>query len=293
MEESHLYTIWNPKHEADTIGAHRKLIRKQGFVKWLILYDEKSGDEYKEILSNDDIEKINAQAREKETVLYIQCLNIFHSPLYAGRIVEVGREVELSSIAQDPQVPSYYKDAMEQQNLRAFYSIKLCHLKQIDLDVILNLDPDATFRSEKFNYPFPCPVIQKKPRLLFTEDEEFENLVINHGYLEEHGGSTYYVESPLSKTGRTLTLGKIETALISLFQDNRRKAAKSILKELNESTGTDIDGKTLTAKIGQINKKFKECYSGRKLFVSSGKSTKSGTKYMIQSDHVLVKGIHK
>jgi hypothetical protein len=150
----HLYTIWNPKRCPSTIDEHLRVLRNQGAVKWLVLYDEKTEKDYKDILTNQDITRINDQSKNQETILFIQCLNIFHSKIYAGRVKSI-EKVTKNHFEDDLLIPKYYAEEAEKHSLIAHYLIELSDLKSLDLEEILNLIPDPEFKSEKFNYPFP------------------------------------------------------------------------------------------------------------------------------------------
>ena len=59
----HLYTIWHPNHEPRTVDEHIRVLRYERQVQWVILYDDKDDRQFKDILPQEDMDRINRQAR--------------------------------------------------------------------------------------------------------------------------------------------------------------------------------------------------------------------------------------
>jgi hypothetical protein len=262
-------------------------------VKWLILYDEKSEEDYKEILSSKDIETINTQAANDETVLFIQCLNIFHSGLFAGKIEEIKKEeLTKEEIEKDPYIPKYYLKSICNEKLKVHYQITLSELEPVKLKQILNLTSPKEFRSEKFNYPFPCIVYQKESRRVCKGTGKFNCIVITYGIPEGKDRNCWYVKIPerINSDG-PLTLGIKEVAFIELFENEesimittikkqlRKRYQKKIPKGLKENCN---DYNYLHRIRWRINDKFSNAYKGKILFKSdSGKFVRQASKLKI------------
>jgi hypothetical protein len=165
----HLFTIWHPKRNPDTIDDHIKVLVNNGRVKWLTLYDcdDFDKEEFRAILTDKQIKEINNQAQGTETLLFMQCLNIFHFPLYAGLIDSIERVDDTMTQDDDPLIPSYYKKVISAENLKPCYAVTLVAIDEVELKEVLNLIPDPQFKSAKFNFPFPCIVFQRNVHSIF------------------------------------------------------------------------------------------------------------------------------
>ena len=162
----HLYTIWNPALSDETIEEHIRTLINESFVKWLILYDDEIA--FKDTLNSETINRLNKQAEKKETLLFIQCLNIFFKSLYVGRFEKIEKIPAKNIDRDDPFIPDYYRTGKPSgKKLQAYYAITLSDIREIDLNEIPNLVPSERFKSAKFNFPFPCLVHQRKPKVEF------------------------------------------------------------------------------------------------------------------------------
>jgi hypothetical protein len=249
-KKTHLYTIWNPKHCSSTIDEHCLVLGEKGFVKWLIFYDKKAEREYRNILSDSDIDKINKQAEKSETILFIQCLNIFHEKIYAGKIVGIEKQIK-AGLKDDPYIPSYYYETIS-IGLRAHYFIKLSMLEPTDLEEILNLKPSKGFRSER-------------TRLIVKDPQSFN------------------YETPL-------TLGSKEFELIKLFENRSQmvigKMAKEYKKIYQDKSGIVPAMKPgfFHTKVGQINDKFRKHYGMRLIKSVNGRYIIKTDNLIIKTD---------
>jgi hypothetical protein len=263
-KKTHLYTIWNPKHCPSTIDEHCLVLGEKGFVKWLIFYDKKAEREYRNILSDSDIDKINKQAEKSETILFIQCLNIFHEKIYAGKIVGIEKQIK-AGLKDDPYIPSYYYETIS-IGLRAHYFIKLSMLEPTDLEEILNLKPSKGFRSERFNFPFPCKVYQKETReiLNLIVGRKFKQVVLARESIKDKTTTRLIVKDPQSFNYETpLTLGSKEFELIKLFENRSQMV------------------------IGKMAKEYKKIYQDKSGIVRLIKSVNG--RYIIKTDNLIIK----
>jgi hypothetical protein len=289
----HLYTIWNPKHCATTIDEHINVLGQMCFVKWLILYDEKSEEDYKEILSIEDIKAINIQAANDEIFLFIQCLNIFHCGLFAGKVEKIKKEeLTKEEIKKDPYIPKYYLESISNEKLKVHYQITLSELEPVDIKQVLNLTTPKKFRSEKFNYPFPCIVYQKESRRVIKVTGKFKRIVIAYGIPEGKKRNSWYVKIPeRGNSDEPLTLGKKEVAFIELFENEESIMITTIKKQLRKLYQKKIprglkencnDYNYLHRIRWRINEKFRNAYKCKILFKSdSGKFVRQANKLKI------------
>lgn len=135
----HLYTIWRYDHNRDTIEDHKEILRGKGHVQWLIFCGKEDRPLFEKSLPKKELERISKQAkRGEETVLYIQCLELFREQLYAGLIEEINYGSE--SLKYE-FMPGYYKELLngETRKLEVLCSISLTKLEPIDANEVYNL----------------------------------------------------------------------------------------------------------------------------------------------------------
>lgn len=282
----HLYTVWNPNVYPNTIEEHVQTWASELAVKWIILYDDqtwlvekgKSLDLrallhgnmiFKGALGDKDVHRINNQAKKDETLLFMQCLNIFHKPLYVGKVKQVeiiGRDgIERS----DHLIPAYYHDVITERNLRPHYSITLTNMMEVNLLELCNLIPVAEFKSEKFAFPYPMIVTQRVPKLLFENvtPQKFDKIEIVYEREPVSKKTCWYVKQPKRlNSEKPLTLGKKEVDLLECFKGNESDIVKAaaIVKKINEKDKMKITNLKVQDRISKINNKFKTHY-GRDL----------------------------
>jgi hypothetical protein len=266
MGNIHLYTIWNPALSDQTIEEHIRTLINEAFVKWLILYDDEIA--FKDTLNSKNINRLNKQAENRETLLFIQCLNIFYKSLYVGRVEKIEKIHAKNIVRNDQLIPDYYKtERLSDKKLQAYYSIILSDIRKIDLNEIPNLVPSESFKSAKFNFPFPCLVAQKKPRLFFKKPgiDKFDKIEIVYEYDEDLKKTRWFVKKPKSVLQKKpLTLGKRELQLLRIFEDRHPSGLRltTILKELKI---TNERGYNL---ISTINRKFHKKHYRKPLIVN-------------------------
>lgn len=167
-QPSHLYTIWRYDHNPDTIIDHKEILGDQGPVKWLVLYSDKDKKNFEQSLSKDRITKINDQITENvETVLYIQCLELFRSQIYAGLIKNIDFKPH-RKIIKDKYVPKYYELLLKDPNLNVLCSISLSKLFPIDAEEIFNLIPQKIDIPIKQSYNLTRIVYQDDIHEIFS-----------------------------------------------------------------------------------------------------------------------------
>ena len=134
----HLYTIWRYDHNKDTIKDHKEILGEKKHVKWLILCGKEDRPLFEKSLPKDKLERINKQAKKEETILYIQCLELFKEKLYAGLIEEI---TDGSEDFDDEFLPAYYKDLLNNNvsQLEVLCSILLKKLEPINANEVYNL----------------------------------------------------------------------------------------------------------------------------------------------------------
>lgn len=291
----HLYTIWNPKHDQKTIIEHRKVLDDHDEVKWLVLYDKETEKNYRDTLSDKIIEKINEEAKKEETVLFIQCLNIFKEPLWIGRIKTVERISKTKIDHHDPNIPQYYHEALSKFDLEVSYSITLCDLDETELDKILDLKPAPKFQSAKFNYPFPC-VVYQSPYQKFFEIPPGASVVIVKSKREK---TKWYVKRPKNyDRKKQLSFSKYDIALLRLFTRTKSMTAENVALNLIESYNKSqitppnslISNKMSDRKgyvynrIKRINDKFSNYYKNKQLKLIDSQNQ----KYIIQTKELRI-----
>jgi len=270
----HLYTVWNPNLHNLTIHEHISVINREAVVKWLVLYDENTyviekgqpsnfqaffvGNMiFRSMLNDKDIKKLNAQAKKSETLLFIQCMNIFHGPLHAGKIIKIEKLSGSAIDKYDPLIPEFYYDVFAEKKLSAYYAITLSHIKKINYSEIENLRPEPTFQSQKHQFPYPFIVTQIEPKLLF-ENTVKSKIDILEIVFDRH----YFIKRPLRTPA--VKLSNTEIRLITCFagKEISMKSADTLAKKLK----FNID--YIYNIISKLNSKFIENYD-RKLFESN------------------------
>jgi hypothetical protein len=164
----HLYTIWRYDHNPDTIIDHKEILADHGSVKWLVLYSDEDKKYFEQSLPVTTIRKISRQAKDVETILFIQCLEHFRSQIYAGLI----RKITISAIKKikdDKLVPGYYKELLENKNLRVLCTILLSKLEPIDANEVNNLISTKINIPIKRGYNLTRIVYQDRIRDIFKE----------------------------------------------------------------------------------------------------------------------------
>jgi len=274
MSATHLFTIWNPKINPKTIEDHRWVLAERPQVNWLILSDPKSKG-FITKLSNDFIEKINRQAKKQETLLFLLCLNIFRDDsLYVGKIQRIRKIINNDIDLKDEYLPSYYRKSIKKKGLKVHYEVVLNDMKIIGIHQTRNLMLRDDFVSKKFNFPFPCKVMQKKEKIIFKKEnvEKRPSIRIIHDYNEKERRRCYFVIEPKSTNlDKPLTLSKKQVICLRQFINNpsgepRSITPRTISKQLDcESKNDVIDKEYHSAHqcVYSINKKFEEHYSTR------------------------------
>lgn len=274
--KTHLYTFWNPNLYADTIEDHIRTLARECVVKWVILYDDQTwlAEKGKPInlrallngntifmgsLGDKEVRRINDQAKEDETLLFMQCLNIFQKPLYVGKVkrMEIIRKTGID--LSDALIPDYYRDIIAERRLRPHYSITLTDIKEAALEDICNLIPEAKFQSKKFPFPYPVLVTQRKPKSLFERNIPYKIDELEIAYEREPvtNRTCWYVKRPKSvNCEKPLTLGKREMDLIKCFKGQKALVAnvRAIAREIN------IKIQNVQNRVTSLNKKFAQHY---------------------------------
>ena len=168
---SHLYTIWRYDHNPDTIIDHKEKLREHGQVRWLILCGRDDKNLFEESLPKEELEKIRSQAKEKETVLYIQCLELFREQLYAGLIDDIEVTTDGSVKFDDPLLPEYYMSLIKDDtiNLNVICSILLTKLEPVVADEVFNLIEREKYIPKKHSYNMTRIVSQYHSRSVFNK----------------------------------------------------------------------------------------------------------------------------
>jgi hypothetical protein len=279
----HLYTIWNPALSEQTIEEHIRTLTNEGFVKWLILYDDEIA--FKDTLNSETIRRLNLQVEKKETLLFIQCLNIFFKSLYVARIEKIEKIPAKNIDRNDQFIPEYYRTArILLKKLQAYYAITLSDIREIGLDEIPNLVPSVPFKSAKFNYPFPCLIRQKNPRSFFEKPgiDEFNKIEIVHEYIKGLKKKRCIVIRPKSVFNKEpLNLEPREFQFLKLLAQRHPAGAKLIT--ISKELGIKIQNVyNLKSKIDRL---FKNYY-GKPLMLSAG-----GT-YKLKTSNIYIKEIN-
>ena len=164
---SHLYTIWRYDHNRDTIVDHKEILRKYGHVKWLILCGREDRELFEKSLPQQELERINKQAKKVDTFLYIQCLELFREQLYAGLIDEI---TDGSVNLNDKLLPSYYESLLNNNalELEVICSILLTKLEPIDAEEVYNLIENKAGIPQKLTYNITKIVSQDHIHPLFN-----------------------------------------------------------------------------------------------------------------------------
>jgi hypothetical protein len=293
----HLYTFWNPNVYPDTIEEHVQTWARELAVKWIILYDDQTwlvengkslnlrallpGNMiFKGILGNKEVRRINDQAKKGETLLFIQCLNIFHKPLYVGKVKQVEIIGKSGMERSDSLIPAYYHDVIAERNLRPHCAITLTDMMEVKLLELCNLIPVAEFQSDKFPFPYPMLVTQREPKLLFENviPQKFDKLEIIHEHEPVSRKTCWYVKQPKSlDSKKPLTLGKKEVDILRYFEGDESQIIKavSIAKKIKK------DSQYVQNLVSRINKKFKMHYNRNLIKHGGGKCNLLANKIII------------
>lgn len=279
MGNRHLYTIWNPTLFEGTLDEHVRVLINECLVKWLILYD--IDITFKNTLDDNIIKKINKQAKRIETLLYIQCLNIFYNPLWVGKVERIEKIKDKTIDEHDPLIPEYYQTVISDKELEVYYSVTLSDLRETKLDKILNLIPSKKFQSQKFYFPFPCLVYQKKFETFFQTPsiDKFNKIEIVYEYHKLLKEKRWFVKKPVSfKKLSPLTIGNEALNLIELFSEKPHsgKAVNTIMKKLNKNKSN------IQNYISTINRKFLDHYGKKIIKLESGNYKLKANKIIIR-----------
>lgn len=161
--QHHLVTIWNPKHEPDTIAVHKQIADEHGRVKWGIIKNvEKHRFEHE--LNETDIELLKGQINNNLlTVLFIIDRRPEKLTFYIGPIIDIIPSPEgRRDFSDDPLIPRYYTSTLKKESdLDVEYWIVLsgverCRNTELYDDLNLKFD-----QAELRGYPVPFPIRRK------------------------------------------------------------------------------------------------------------------------------------
>ncbi|HOD79102.1 MAG TPA: hypothetical protein PLB95_05630 [Syntrophales bacterium] len=167
---SHLYTIWRYDHNPATIIDHKEVLRKKEYVKWLVLCGANDRQLFEKSLPKEEVEKISKQANKKETVLYIQCLELFREQLFAGLIKKIHWGMT-GPIEEDDLVPDYYKSLLQNKvlKLEVICSVLLTNLEPINSEEAFNLIDNNAGIPPKSSYNITRIVSQVETHSIFDK----------------------------------------------------------------------------------------------------------------------------
>jgi hypothetical protein len=279
ISDIHLYTIWNPNLDGDTLGCHEKVCAKERRVKWIILYDRET--DFENTITSIDIERINADVSHRPIYLFIQCLNIFYKPFTVGKIEKVEVLENFVLPPSDKLIPRYYYEQAAERDLKAHYAITLSDLKSIPLGEITDIKPAEDFRSGKFNFPYPCIVYLTNQKDYFDEVQDSKFYIVEIVY-ENHidlKKKCWFMKKPSPiKDVRVPTFGKKEIELLRLLVGKDKITAvkiRSLTKKMGNDTNYIYNIKS------RINRKCKKAFSKNLI-------SKKSSAYILNADKVVI-----
>jgi hypothetical protein len=195
----------------------------------------------------------------------MQCLNIFHKPLYVGKIDKVERVKDNILPANDPLIPLYYYEVISGNDLKVGYAVTLTDMREIKLSEVSNLIPVAEFGSMKYPFAYPFLVHQKQPRAFFNKPvvDTIDKIEIKVNSRLKGG----LVIKP--HQGKELRLSDRELELIQFIFDLEAKSIRvtKIAKHFKK------DGQYVQSLVSRTNKKFKKHFGRSLIKLGGGKYT--------------------
>ena len=288
---AHLYTVWDPRICPDFIDALLGVLSEFGTVKLPVIAD----DQAKVIpigLDPRDNSKINKQVSEEETVLIVQCLNIFdNNALYAGRVSGVETIGDEVGKIDDIFMPQMTINNCSNDFLVTCL-ISLSELIPIPLDVLKQFcvaKSEAIYNQIYFSYPIIIRKRSEKFKLFDRHDPSpFNTISITKTNKSSDKEPRYILIKPIAPNiGKSLSIGLREVLLLKVLYEKRRGLTiNTVVNKMNEITtrrgiSRNINTNNIYKIKQRVNDKFKANFKKEIVLKLNGSKYKLNAKNLI------------
>lgn len=235
---AHLYTVWDPRICPDFIDALLGVLSEYVTVKLPVIADTHAKVIQIELPPNIN-RKINKQVSETETVLIVQCLNIFdNNALYAGKVNRIETIDDKVGDIDDILMPQMTIN--NNNDLLITSLISLSELIPISLDVLNQfciVKSEALFNQIYFSYPM---IIRKRSEKfkLFEKHvpSPFKTISITRTNKSSDKAPRYSLtQPPITKSRKKLSIGPREVLLLRAINEKGKESTiNAVANKMNK-----------------------------------------------------------